>query len=171
MGLRRTAEAHIGHFGCAAGRWDVKREAPSYKRLTLATVVEKPTVEYAQANLATPGLKAGEYLTAFGLYVIEHTVFSYLSEMEHVRESVGPTAGPLHLTPALDKIRQEAGLDGIMIDGERYDIGGDPHDYLKTLNALAPAEGTPETMGQPYRTPSMVFGRPAAAANPAVPLA
>ena len=120
MALRRTAEEHIGHFGCAAGRWEVRRDMPSYRRLTLSTVVEKPTKGYARANLSTPGLKAGEYLTAFGLYVItEHTLFGYLEEMATVRESVGPTAGPLQLTPALDKVRQEAGLEGILIDGER----------------------------------------------------
>ena len=106
IGLRRTGEEDIGHFGCAAGRWDVRREAPSYKRLTINTVVEKPTVEYARANLATPGLKTGEYLTAFGLYVItEPSLFTYLEEMSTEREV---TAGPLQLTPALDKIRQEA---------------------------------------------------------------
>jgi len=164
MGLRRTTEDHIGKFGCAAGRWEVKRDAPSYKRITISTVVEKPTRAYARANLATPGLKQGEYLTAFGLYVItESSVFTYLEEMEAVRESVGPTAGPLQLTPALDKIRQEVGLEGLMIEGERYDIGGDPHSYLATLNAMAPEPGSPEPPhGQPYRSPSMCFSHPAA---------
>ena len=27
MALRRTPESHIGHFGCAAGRWEVRRAA------------------------------------------------------------------------------------------------------------------------------------------------
>ena len=174
MALRRTAEEHIGHFGCAAGRWEVRRDQPSYRRLTLSTVVEKPTKGYARANLSTPGLKAGEYLTAFGLYVItEHTLFGYLEEMATVRESVGPTAGPLQLTPALDKIRQEAGLEGILIDGERYDIGGEPHTYLATLNALAPEHdaGAAEPMGQPYRSPSMRFGLPASAHGESAPIA
>ena len=72
--------------------------------------------------------------------------------------------GPLQLTPALDKIRQEAGLEGILIDGERYDIGGEPHTYLATLNALAPEPGSPEPLGQPNRSPSMVFMKPAAGA-------
>jgi len=220
MALRRTSEEFIHAFGCVAGRWEVKRDAPSYKRITISTVVEKPTKGYARANLATPGLKAGEYLTAFGLYVItEPSLFTYLEEMEQVcvhvcaqtkrrarpraqnapregrahpylgpphslrltlpslslcaheqvRETVGPTAGPLQLTPALDKIRQEVGLDGLLIDGERYDIGGEPHTYLTTLNALAPPVGSEEPMGQPFRSPSMRFALPASHAVPANP--
>ena len=159
--MQRTSEDFIHSFGCVAGRWEVKRDAPSYKRLTVSTVVEKPTKGYARANLATPGLKAGEYLTAFGLYVVtEQSIFRYLEEMEQVREAVGPTAGPLQLTPALDKMRQESGLEGTLIDGERYDIGGEPHSYLKMLNALAPEPGSPEPPGMPYRSPSMRFAAP-----------
>ena len=45
---------------------------------------------------------------------------------------------PLCLTSALDQLRQEHGLEGVVLQGERYDIGGDPHTYLRTLNALAP---------------------------------
>ena len=138
MALRRTAESQINKFGCVAGRWEVRRDQPSYKRLTISTVVEKPTRDYARENLATPGLAAGEYLTAFGLYVVtERTLFDYLEEMQEVRDKVGPTAGALQLTPALDRIRAESGLDGILLDGERYDIGGEPTTYLETLNALA----------------------------------
>jgi len=162
MALRRTHEDHIGSFGCVAGRWEVKRDAPSCKRLTVGTVVEKPTRSYAQQNLATPGLNAGEYLTAFGLYVVtEPAIFKYLEEMEAVRRSVGPTAGALQLTPALDRIRQEAGLEGILIEGERYDIGGEPHTYLSTLNALAPeARGAPVAAGgsMPSRSTSKHSG-------------
>ena len=84
---------------------------------------------------------------------------------------MGPTAGPLQLTPALDKIRQEVGLEGILIDGERYDIGGMPHTYLQTINALAPEPGSPEPLGQPYRSPSMRFGAPAKPPSEHVPLA
>ena len=112
--------------------WNVHR----YKRLTLSTVVEKPTREYGRANLATPGLAKGEYLTAFGLYVVHGVIFDYLEEQKAARDAVGPTAGLLQLTPALDRVRAEEGLDGILLDGERYDIGGNPRTYLSTLNAF-----------------------------------
>jgi UTP-glucose-1-phosphate uridylyltransferase len=125
----------------------IKRDAPSYKRLALSTIVEKPTREFARANLATPGLNPGEYLTAFGLYVISETasLFAHLESQQKVRDSVGPSAGLLHLTPALDAIRSEAGLDGVLLDGERFDIGNDAAHYLSTLNSIAKKEppGTP----------------------------
>ena len=31
----------------------------------------------------------------------------------------------------------QVGLEGILLDGERYDIGGEPHTYLATMNAFA----------------------------------
>jgi UTP--glucose-1-phosphate uridylyltransferase len=137
MALRRTAEADVCHFGCATGKWEVRRAEIDYKRLSLTNVVEKPTVGYARASLRTPGLK-GEYLTAFGLYVIHGaSIFNYLEQHETARKQTGPTAGLLQLTPALDALRAESGLGGVLLDGERYDIGGEPTTYLNTLNALA----------------------------------
>ena len=53
---------------------------------------------------------------------------------------MGPSAGPLQLTPALDQIRSEAGLDGVLLDGERFDIGNDAAHYLATLNSIARKE-------------------------------
>ena len=35
MALRRTSEDEIHKFGCAAGRWELKRDQPQYKRLGL----------------------------------------------------------------------------------------------------------------------------------------
>ena len=76
--------------------------------------------------MATPGARS-----------LSQALFDFLAEQQAVREQVGPSAGLLQLTPALDRIRAEAGLQGLILDGERYDIGGEPHTYLATLNALA----------------------------------
>jgi UTP-glucose-1-phosphate uridylyltransferase len=101
--------------------------------------VEKPTIEFARANMVTPGLPVGQYLTVFGLYVItESKLFDILADHQAVREQLGPSGGLLQLTPALDQIRAEAGLNGVLLDGERYDIGGDPQTYLTMLNRFAP---------------------------------
>jgi UTP--glucose-1-phosphate uridylyltransferase len=140
IALRRTAEIDISHLGTACGKWEATRDAPAaFRRLALSALVEKPSTDYARANLVTPGLPNGEYLTAFGLYVIHEyrSLFEVLQEEHQVREQLGPSASLLQLTPALDRIRAEAGLAGILIDGERYDIGHTPADYLATLNALA----------------------------------
>ena len=45
IALKRTAEDEIHKFGCASGRWQIKRDAPSYKRLAVSNIVEKPTRE------------------------------------------------------------------------------------------------------------------------------
>jgi len=146
IALKRTNEDDINHFGCAAGRWEIKRDAPSYKRLTVSTIVEKPTREYARANLATPGLGPGEYLTAFGLYIItEANLFASLEKQDKIREAVGPTAGLLQLTPALDQIRAEVGLDGVLLDGERFDIGNNAQHYLATLTTMAEQDNASST--------------------------
>ena len=56
-GCRWLQEDDICHFGCAAGVWDVQRNAPAYRRLTLKKIVEKPTRDYARGHLLTPGLR------------------------------------------------------------------------------------------------------------------
>ncbi len=44
--------------------------------------------------------------------------------------------GEFQLTSALERLRQEQGLIGIELDGERFDIGV-PHAYLDTLNRFS----------------------------------
>ena len=51
-------------------------------------------------------------------------LFEYLESHEAARKATGPTAGLLQLTPALDALRAESGLSGVILDGERFDIGG-----------------------------------------------
>jgi UTP--glucose-1-phosphate uridylyltransferase len=40
--------------------------------------------------------------------------------------------GEFQLTSALDRLRQEDGFHGLIVDGKRYDIGLPEH-YLETL--------------------------------------
>ena len=66
MAVRRTPEEAISHYGTVAGSWEVRRGTPSYERLTISTVVEKPTIDEARLNLTTPGLADGEYPSTNG---------------------------------------------------------------------------------------------------------
>jgi UTP--glucose-1-phosphate uridylyltransferase len=79
--------------------------------------------------LRVPGVAEGEYLTVFGQYVLEPALFDYLEEniTNNVRER-----GEFQLTSALDRLRQERGFQGLIVDGRRFDIGL-PHHYLETL--------------------------------------
>jgi UTP-glucose-1-phosphate uridylyltransferase/mevalonate kinase len=126
LGLRRTPEDKIANFGTATGVW-----VEENRLLNVTEFAEKPTVDYARANLRMPGLPEGEYLTVFGQYVIKPQLFDYLEE--HIAHNVRER-GEFQLTSALDRLRQENGFLGLLMDGRRYDIGL-PDFYLETLAA------------------------------------
>jgi UTP-glucose-1-phosphate uridylyltransferase/mevalonate kinase len=127
VGLRRTPEEMIGNFGTIAGIW-----TEGDHTLNVTEFAEKPTLDYARENLRVPGLPESEYLTVFGQYIIKPQIFEYLAENinNNVRER-----GEYQLTSALDRLRQEDGFLGVMVDGRRYDIGL-PDYYLDTLQAF-----------------------------------
>jgi UTP--glucose-1-phosphate uridylyltransferase len=89
-------------------------------------------VDYARNNLRVPGLPQDEYLTVFGQYIIKPQLFDYLDE--HIKNNVRER-GEFQLTSALDRLRQEDGFLGLVMDGQRYDIGL-PEYYLETLQAF-----------------------------------
>jgi len=125
LGLRRTPENQIANFGTVAGTW-----IEEGKLLNVTEFAEKPTVDYARSHLTVPGLTSGEYLTVFGLYIIKPLIFDTLKDsIDHnIRER-----GEFQLTPAMDRLRQEDGFLGLIIDGQRYDIGL-PEYYFETLS-------------------------------------
>ena len=127
VGLRRTPEEKIANFGTATGVW-----LEEGKLLSVTEFAEKPTVDYARNNLQVPGWPPGEYLTIFGQYIIKPKLFEYLEE--HIRHNVRER-GEFQLTSALDRLRQEDGFLGLIVEGQRYDIGL-PEYYLETLQAF-----------------------------------
>jgi UTP-glucose-1-phosphate uridylyltransferase len=131
VGLRRTAEDQIAAFGTATGVWlDAER-----RTMNVTEFAEKPTLDYARSNLRVPGFAEGDYLTIFGQYVLKPRLFEYLEE--HIRNNVRQR-GEFQLTSALDRLRQEDGMLGLLVDGRRFDIGLPEH-YLDTLRTFAEA--------------------------------
>jgi len=128
LGLRLTPEVQIGNFGTVTGVW-VKGETV----LNITEFAEKPNLDYARTNLRVPGLPESEYLTVFGQYIIKPKLFDYLRE--HIENNVRER-GEFQLTSALDRLRQEDGFLGLMIEGKRYDIGL-PQYYLETLQTFS----------------------------------
>ncbi len=128
VGLRPTPESEVGSFGVAAGVW-----IEPGRRLTITEFAEKPTVDYARSRLQVPGLPDGQYLTVFGQYVITPLVFTYLEE--HIRHNVRER-GEFQLTSALERLRQEDGFLGLIVDGQHFDIGL-PSYYLDTLASFS----------------------------------
>ncbi len=133
LGLRPTPEEEIGAFGVATGVW-----TDGSRRLSITEFAEKPTADYAREHLRVSGLPEGEYLTVFGQYVIKPLIFDYIDE--HIRNNVRER-GEFQLTSALDRLRQEDGFQGLIVDGQRFDIG-QPHHYLETLTTFSRASGS-----------------------------
>jgi UTP-glucose-1-phosphate uridylyltransferase/mevalonate kinase len=127
VGLRRTPEDQIGSFGTVTGVW---LEGESL--LSVSAFAEKPTPDYARTNLRVPGFPEGEYLTLFGQYIVKPKLFDYLKE--HIENNVREH-GEFQLTSTLDRLRQEDGFMGLVINGKRFDIGR-PEEYLETLHAF-----------------------------------
>ena len=127
-------------MGCAARRKirspiSARRRASGWKTAQLLNITEfaeKPTLDYARTNLRVPGLPEDEYLTVFGQYIIKPQLFDYLEE--HIKNNVRER-GEFQLTSALDRLRQEDGFLGLIVDGRRYDIGL-PEYYLETLRTF-----------------------------------
>lgn len=82
-----------------------------------------------------PGLPNDQYLTVFGQYIIKPQIFEIIEEhiVNNVRER-----GEFQLTSALDRLRQEDGFHGLIVDGRRFDIGLPEH-YLETLRTFRDA--------------------------------
>jgi UTP-glucose-1-phosphate uridylyltransferase/mevalonate kinase len=127
LGLRRTPEDQLGGFGAATGVW-----LDPGRLLNVTEFAEKPTPDYARANLRVAGLPEHEYLTVFGIYVIRPQIFQYLDE--HIRNNVRER-GEFQLTSALDRLRQEDGFHGLIVQGRRFDIGIPEH-YRETLRTF-----------------------------------
>lgn len=127
VGLRSTPENVISNFGTVTGIW-----VEDKKLLNLSEFAEKPTLDYARSNLRIPGLPDDQYMTVFGQYIIKPEIFDLLEE--NIRNNIRER-GEFQLTSALDRMRREDGFLGLVIDGQRFDIGL-PDYYLDTLQAF-----------------------------------
>ena len=129
LGLRHVPETEVVHYGTASGRW-----VEANRLLEVARFSEKPSVDYARSNLRVPGLAEGEYLAVFGQYVVKPQLFDYLGD--HIDHELRER-GEYQLTSALDRVREEDGFLGLLIEGKSYDIGL-PGSYLQTLKEFGP---------------------------------
>eukprot|EP01063_Lacrimia_lanifica_P008905 TRINITY_DN15973_c0_g1_i1.p1 TRINITY_DN15973_c0_g1~~TRINITY_DN15973_c0_g1_i1.p1 ORF type:complete len:668 (+),score=184.58 TRINITY_DN15973_c0_g1_i1:203-2206(+) len=127
IGLKQTPEVDVAQFGTVTGSFVADHV------LNVTKVVEKPTASYAKENLHVTGMPPGEYATAFGMYALSADIFPLLEA--HVRDDLRDAAGCIGLTPALDQLRQQHGLNGIIVEGERLAIG-EPETFVETNSKL-----------------------------------
>ena len=126
IGLVWAPAAESYRFGCAAGQW--LREG---RVLSITRLVEKPDPDFARQYLAGSGQEADSVLTVFGLYVLKPVVLESIETTirEHKLER-----GEIGLTTALQELLEEVPLRGVVLEGERSDIGV-PAGYERALSA------------------------------------
>ena len=129
-GVQTTLERQLHLFGTIRGN-PVDAARGLYKA---ELIIEKPTIDQARAQLATPGLPAGNYLSHFGIHVFSPRIFDSLEYLirSNVREK-----GEIQLTAAQEHLRQQTDKYWAVISqGQRYDTGI-PYGLMETQLALA----------------------------------
>ncbi|MGB6168956.1 MAG: sugar phosphate nucleotidyltransferase [Geitlerinemataceae cyanobacterium] len=124
IGLRVLSGDSIHQSGGSTGKWEEKGSL-----LSLSHIAEKPTLEYARQNLRVEGLRDNEFLAMFGIYILESQIFDYLEEniTQNFREG-----GEFQLTSCLEKLRNDRGMMGYLVEGKCFDFGI-PENYYQTL--------------------------------------
>ena len=131
IGLQPTPDSQIGRFGTVGGGWvdgGGRRDL-----LDIGLFKEKPDREFAEEYLRVEGLPENTYLTVFGLYVLTPGIFERLRK--NVQECE-PEGHEIQLTDALDDLRRTERVLGLVLDGEKIDIGL-PAGYLDGLMKYA----------------------------------
>jgi UTP--glucose-1-phosphate uridylyltransferase len=128
--VQPTLESQLHLFGTIRGK-PVDASARLFKA---ELIVEKPAVDVARQQLATPGLPAGNYLSHFGMHVFTPRIFDSLEYLiaNNIREK-----GEIQLTAAQEHLRQQTDKYwAVIIAGQRYDTGI-PYGLIETQIALA----------------------------------
>ncbi len=128
--VQQTPAELLHLFGTVRGE-RVNEHPPVY---AIDAIYEKPTVEYAEANLRQAGLLHGMYLCFFGMHIMKPAIFDCLQYAidNNLREK-----GEFQFTSAQDRLRATGdrylACESV---GDRHDIGI-PFGYAQTQAALA----------------------------------
>jgi len=146
VGLKRTKSVEVQKYGTIAGSFREEVNHVSNKVLTVTSVVEKPSAEFAAANLHIDSMPEDEYLTMFGMYALEPAIFDILDEF--VRHDLRSERGDIAFTPALDRLRESSGLHGIVMESERLAMNS-PEAFIETNQRLLSLRKHQETQIKP----------------------
>ncbi len=123
VGLTVMPAEIIHKAGCITGFWQ------ELSILSVTQLFEKPDIEYARKHLRVEGMAEDQFLCIFGLYVLTPKIFDYLEE--HISNNIREK-GEFQLTSCLDKLRQEEGMTGYVVQGRCFDTGL-PDAYRQTM--------------------------------------
>ncbi len=121
VGLYPVELSTVSHFGIMSGVWEDK----SCMQMNVTTLHEKPKASYAEEFLGVRNSQTGEkeYCSVFGQYILTPDVFHQLEQDIRKADEEGDHIREIELTSALDKVRQNEGMTGVRLMGERFDMG------------------------------------------------
>jgi UTP--glucose-1-phosphate uridylyltransferase len=113
-GVQSTREYLLPYFGAAGGH-RVKGTRDLY---VVERVLEKPTPTEAEQSLLVPGLRAGHYLSFFGIHVLTPAVMELLERHVAARGE----RGGVQLSPVLDELAQRERYLALETRGRRFPV-------------------------------------------------
>lgn len=125
VSMHEVPKEQVVHYGIMHGVWEHTDE----RDMRLDCIVEKPTVDYAQENLAVKTKEGSRYFAVFGQYILTEDVYKVLED--NIRNNK-LSRGEIQLTDALEQVRAESGMMGCRIKGRSYDVGL-PQMYVDTV--------------------------------------
>lgn len=111
--VQAARESQLPYYGVIGGQL-VPQRGNLYE---VERVIEKPTPTQAEQLLVVPGLRAGNYLSLFGLHVLTPTVMDLLDGM------VSGGGDGIQLSDALQELAGRERYLAMELDGRRFDIG------------------------------------------------
>ena len=125
IGVYEEHLSRVKHYGTVRGEWI------SEETLQLEQIKEKPTEDEAQINLKMDRHGKPAYFCVNGIYVLRPDIFDILHS---IASEVG--AREVELTEALDALRQQEGVKGLVVNGRHFDTGL-PTVYAKTVYSFS----------------------------------
>lgn len=110
--VQAVRESMLPYFGIVGGQLVPQRE----DLYEVERVIEKPTPTAAEQSLIVPGLRAGHYLSLFGLHVLTSGVMEVL-------DGLVQAGGTVQLSDALNRLHGRERYLALPLDGRRFDIG------------------------------------------------
>ena len=125
VGIYEEQLSRVKHYGAVSGEW-VSEDTMQLQRL-----VEKPAEDETQAFLAVAKHGKPAYYCVNGIYALRPSVFGIL------RQQAGAAGDQeVQLTSALEALRAEEGVKGLVVCGRHFDTGI-PSIYAETVSGFA----------------------------------
>ena len=121
VGIYEESLDRVKHYGAVTGEW-VEEDT-----LQLQRIHEKPTEDEALTYLTVMRHGKAAYFCVNGVYALRASIFGMLRQQAALAGE-----GEIQLTPALEALRQEEGVKGLVVRGTHFDTGI-PAIYAETV--------------------------------------